>query len=150
MITSQQNRLDPSALGAQELDRMAAALSQPGHVAFIDCNGNRTEIPEAFYQHLMRLVRLMQEGKAIVMMPENEAFTTQAAANYLGMSRQHFVGLLESKRIPFHKVGSHRRVFFKDLLTFEKLRDAERREALDNLSRQVDAAGLYDSNYTGD
>ena len=92
----------------------------------------------------------MSERKAIVMLPEDEAFTTQAAANYLGMSRQHLVDLLENGVIPHHKVGTHRRVTFKDLLTFEKERDKSRREALDRLSDEVLAAGLYDSDYTGD
>lgn len=87
----------------------------------------------------------MSERKAVVFVPEDEAFTTQAAANYLGMSRQHLVGLLERNEIPHHKVGTHRRVTFKDLLAYEKVRDKSRREALDRLARAVDVAGLYDS-----
>jgi excisionase family DNA binding protein len=82
--------------------------------------------------------------------PEDEAFTTQAAANYLGMSRQHLVGLLDRNEIPHHKVGTHRRVTFKDLLTYEKKRDQTRRQALDKLAAEADAAGLYDSDYTGE
>jgi hypothetical protein len=34
-------------------------------------------------------------------------------------------------------------VKFKDLLSFEKKRDESRRVALDKLSAEVDAAGLY-------
>ena len=83
-------------------------------------------------------------------MISGEAFTTQAAANYLGVSRQHLVDLLEKKEIPFHKVGTHRRVTFKDLLVFERRRDKTRREALDKLAADVDAAGLYDSDHAGD
>lgn len=79
----------------------------------------------------------------------NETFTTQTAADYLGMSRQHFVDLLKDKLIPFHWVGSHRRVTFKDLLAYEKERDKVRSEALDALSKEVDNAGLYDSDYSG-
>ncbi|HTO02877.1 MAG TPA: helix-turn-helix domain-containing protein, partial [Opitutus sp.] len=94
-----------------------------------------------------RIVRLMSEKKAIVLVPEDEAFTTQAAANYLGVSRQHLVDLLERKEIPHHKVGTHRRVTFKDLLVYERRRDATRREALDKLAAETDAAGLYDSDY---
>jgi hypothetical protein len=32
------------------------------------------------FHHLARIVQLMSERKAIVMLPEDEAFTTQAAA----------------------------------------------------------------------
>lgn len=66
------------------------------------------------------------------------------------MSRQHLVNLLEEGKIPFHKVGSHRRVIFRDLVAFERTRDADRRESLDRLMREVDEAGLYDSPEIGD
>ncbi|MBI4025158.1 MAG: helix-turn-helix domain-containing protein [Verrucomicrobia bacterium] len=83
------------------------------------------------------------------MMPEDETFTTQAAANFLGMSRQFFVTLLESGQIPFHRVGTHRRVSFKDLRDYAQKRNAERRAGLNRLFNEVKKAGLYDASYTG-
>lgn len=148
MITTRNNRLDPSLLNKEELDQLAAAFSAEGHVALIDNAGNRTEIPTPLYDQLMRVVRMMQKGRAVVLMPEDETFTTQAAANYLGVSRQHFVDLLEKDQIPFHKVGTHRRVTFKDLITYEKNRDQRRKDALDELGSLVDGEDLYDSNHT--
>ena len=138
-------RLDPSEITPEALEHLSGVLTAPGRAALVDEVGNRVELPGALFQHLLRIVRLMSERRAIVMIPEDETFTTQAAANYLGMSRQHLVNLLEEGRIPFHRVGSHRRVFFRDLLAFEKKRDADRREALDRLMHEVDEAGLYDS-----
>jgi excisionase family DNA binding protein len=143
MLTTQQNRLDPSIVDRKELDRLVAAFSQPGHVALIDQQGNRTELPEPIYKHLMRIVHLMLERRAVVMLPEDEAFTTQAGANFLGMSRQFFVNLLENKEIPFHKVGAHRRVYFKDLLGYQNQRDSLRAKTLDGLAAEVNRTGLY-------
>ena len=143
MLTTRSNRLDPSLTPEEQLAELAQFFAKPDHVALIDAEGNRTHIPEALFDHFARIVRLMSERKAIVLVPEDEAFTTQAAANYLGMSRQHLVGLLEQNEIPHHKVGTHRRVTFKDLLAYEKKRDHNRREALDNLTDKVTAAGLY-------
>lgn len=150
MLTTRSNRLDPSLIPDDQLTMLAKVFAKPDHVALIDEHGNRTHIPEALFAHFARIVRLMNERKAIVMLPEDEAFTTQAAANYLGVSRQHLVTLLEKGEIPHHKVGSHRRVTFKDLLAYEKKRDKNRREALNRLTDEVLAAGLYDSDYTGD
>ena len=59
------------------------------------------------------------------------------------MSRQHLVGLLNRGEIPHHKVGTHRRITFKDLLAYEKHRDKTRRESLDKLADKVIDAGLY-------
>lgn len=150
MLTTRTNRLDPSLIPEDQLAGLARVFAKPDHVALIDENGNRTHIPEVLFAHFARIVRLMSERKAIVLIPEDESFTTQAAANYLGMSRQHLVGLLERNEIPHHKVGTHRRVTFKDLLAYEKQRDRARREGLDKLAAEVDAAGLYDSDYTGE
>jgi excisionase family DNA binding protein len=150
MLTNRNNRLDPSLIPEEELAKLAKAFAKPEHVALIDAQGNRTHIPEAVFAHFARIVRLISERKAIVLVPEDEAFTTQAAANYLGVSRQHLVDLLERREIPHHKVGTHRRITFKDLLVFERKRDKTRRETLDKLASDIDGAGLYDSDYTGE
>ena len=150
MLTTRNNRLDPSLIPDDQLAELAKLFTKPDHVALIDGQGNRTHIPEVLFTHLARIIRLMSEHKAIVMMPEDEAFTTQAAANYLGVSRQHLVDLLDRKEIPHHKVGTHRRVTFKDILAFEHKRDKTRREALDQLASAVDSAGLYDSDTAGE
>ncbi len=149
MLTTRTNRLDPSLIPEDQLAELARVFAVPGHVALIDEHGNRTHIPETLFAHWARIVRLMSEHKAIVMLPEDEAFTTQAAANYLGMSRQYFVNLLEKGEIPFHRVGTHRRVTFKDLLEYEKNRDKIRRTAMDHLTSQIINAGLYDCDHTG-
>jgi excisionase family DNA binding protein len=143
MLTTRTNRLDPSLIPEEQLAALAKVFAKPDHVALIDEHGNRTHLPDALFAHFARIVRLMSERKAIVLIPEDEAFTTQAAANYLGMSRQHLVGLLDRGAIAHHKVGTHRRVTFKDLLAYEKQRDKTRREALNRLTDEVMAAGLY-------
>lgn len=150
MLTTRNNRLDPSLIPEEQLAALAKVFAKPDHVALIDAQGNRTHLPEALFAHFARIVRQMSEGKVIVMVPENEAFTTQAAANYLGVSRQHLVDLLDTQRIPHHKVGTHRRVTFKDLLAYERIRDKARREALDKLAAAAEAAGVDDSDYTGE
>lgn len=149
MLTTRQNRLDPSLVAPEQLAALAKFFAKPDHVALIDAQGNQTHLPEVLFAHFARIVRLMSEHRAVVLVPEDEAFTTQAAAHYLGVSRQHLVDLLEQKEIPHHKVGTHRRVKFKDLLAYERKRDKTRREALDKLAAETEAAGLYDSDYTG-
>lgn len=149
MLTTRSNRLDPSLIPQDQLDQLVKVFIRPEPLSLIDEHGTRTRIPEALIAHLARLVRLMSERKAIVLVPEDEAFTTQAASNYLGVSRQFLVNLLEAGEIPHHKVGTHRRVRFKDLLAYERTRDQTRRKALDRLATEVDAAGLYDSDHRG-
>jgi len=137
-------------ISADELERVTRIFARPGHVLLVDDDGNKVEIPAALFQHFARIVRFMSQKQAVVMVPEEEAFTTQAAANYLGVSRQHLVDLLDKGEITFHRVGTHRRIRFRDILAYEKQRDQVRRDALNQLSDEVDDAGLYFSDYSGE
>lgn len=148
-MSTRQNRLDPSMLDPDELKDLVRFLSATGSPALVDEHGERLDLPKPVFEQLLRVLKMMNEGRAIVMLPEEETFTTQASANFLGVSRQHLVDLLEAEEIPFHRVGTHRRVYFKDLLAYERRRDTSRRQTLDKLMKQVDDAGLYDATYTG-
>lgn len=144
------NRLHPSDVDPDALDALMDMFQESGRVALASDEGQRVELPTPLFKYLMHILRLMQEGRPIAMVPEDEEYTTQAAADFLGISRQHLVDLLEDGKIPFYKVGTHRRVKFHHLLDYRKQRDGERRTALDRLSEEVSDAGLYEGSYTGD
>jgi excisionase family DNA binding protein len=151
MITQRQTRLssrfDPAAFSSEEMESVTGLMellrreTQPP--ALVDESGRRTELPRPIYEMLVRVASALQEGKVITLVPETQELTTQAAANLLGVSRPHLIKLLESDELPFHKVGAHRRILMKDLMDFQRTRDAERRTALDELARRAQEAGLY-------
>lgn len=144
-MNSTESRLDPSLLTPGELDRLAEMVFEEERPALVGREGVRIDLPDPIFHLLVRTVRMMQQGKAMVLMPEDETFTTQAAANFLGMSRQFLVDLLDAGKIPHHRVGAHRRVYFKDLLAYQKQRDRERREGMDRVFTEADKAGVYDA-----
>jgi excisionase family DNA binding protein len=148
-----ENRVDASLLTEKEralLPQLLAMTQRDRHPSLKSADGMEIRLPAAIFQVLVKLIEDMRNGRAIVLLPEDETFTTQAAANFLGMSRQHFVTLLESGQLPFHRVGSHRRVTLKDLRDYARKRDAERRARLGGLFKKVKDAGLYDADYTGE
>jgi len=64
----------------------------------------------------------------------------------LNVSRPHLVKLLETGKIPFHKVGTHRRVRFEDLMDYKENIDRQRMKTLDELTAQAQELNLgYDS-----
>jgi excisionase family DNA binding protein len=79
----------------------------------------------------------MAQGKAISIIPSSAEITTQQAAEMLNMSRPHVVKLLEEGELPFHKVGTHRRIKLKDLEKYRSKMEKEREEALTELARQA-------------
>ncbi len=51
-------------------------------------------------------------------------FTTSKAAEYLGVSRSHLVReLLDKQIIPFHYVGTHKRVYLRDIASYKRRRE---------------------------
>jgi excisionase family DNA binding protein len=69
--------------------------------------------------------------------------TTIEAAKVLGVSRQYLVQLLEKGEIPFTKVGTHRRLLVRDVLSYKAKRDLQRRSMLDDLAKREYETGNY-------
>lgn len=124
----------------RELNRML----QLGSAALIGADGERVHLPASVLRLLKDITRNMQLGRAVVLIPESQQLTTQRAASLLGVSRPHLIKLLESGELPYHKAGSHRRIFLKDLLAHQKRRNEERKAALNRIAKEAFESGLYD------
>lgn len=116
---------------------LATALTPQGLPFSVSRNGNHTEIelPPALGQLVLDVLTHVARGEMVTFVPYGAELTTKEAADLLNVSRPFLVAMLEDGKIPFHKVGSHRRVRASDLLTFRDQRDVERTEALRDLQR---------------
>lgn len=95
------------------------------------------KVPFSVFRMLLTILTQMSEGNAVVIMPVHHELTTQEAAEILNVSRPFLIQLLESGKIPFRKVGTRRKILFKDLMTFKKKDDNERSKILDQLSEEA-------------
>lgn len=136
------------ALLAQEsARRLAPALTQAnGSVQLrVGEGGIASEpvtIPTAAFRLLVRILAEMANGNAVRLIPHHAELTTQEAAELLNVSRPYVVRLLDDGRIPFHRVGTHRRVLFKDVMTYKTEHRRARVAALDRLSDLDQELGL--------
>lgn len=105
--------------------------------AHVRMDGADLVLPRQAIELLRNLLTEMAQGNAVTIMPVHAELTTQEAANMLNVSRPHLVKLLEEGRLPFSKVGSHRRIRLQDLMEYKRRRDAESQAALQALADQA-------------
>jgi len=98
--------------------------------------GAALAIPATAMRLLVRILSEMANGNAVTVIPVHAALSTQRAADLLNVSRPFLIRLLEDGKIPFHKVGSHRRVRSSDLIDYKNRIDAQRLKVLEELAAQ--------------
>lgn len=106
---------------------------------------NKIRIPLNALRLLAKILEVTSQGKPISIVPIATEMTTQAAADILGCSRPHLVKLLEEGKIPFTKVGKHRRIKFEDVIAYKKRVKAEREALLIKIMQADEENGLYDT-----
>lgn len=95
-------------------------------------------IPAAAFRLLNDILTQMAQGNAVSLIPIHAELTTQQAADILNVSRPFLIEQLEKNIIPHRKVGTHRRVLFKDLMAYKREMDCKRLEALEQLTVQAE------------
>jgi len=100
------------------------------------------ELPEGAIHLLKEILQYMAMGKAITLIPSDSELSTQQAADMLGVSRPHLVKLLEEGKIPYRKIGSHRRILFEDIGKYDMELRKTRSERLSFLNKQAQELNL--------
>lgn len=135
---------DRDASTVKELDEVLAREAAQGKAVLRSPSGHELPLPHSVYRVLEQVVHEMARGNAVRVLVVKAELSTQQAADLLNVSRPHLVKLLERGQIPYHRVGSHRRVVLEELLVYKERRDRERLEGLDEITRISDELGLYD------
>ena len=132
-----------SAKDQQEIHDLYEKL-RGAEAKLVSPDGKAEILPNNVYSFLCRLLADLKAGHSVTILQAKAVLTTVEAAKLIGVSRPFLIGLLGKKAIPHFMVGTHRRVYARDLLAYKAKRDAERRKILDDLALAEDTEGTYD------
>ena len=125
------------------LGRLAALRpNRPGGASLVDGRGEAIVLPREMLGLLSTVAGELQAGRTVLVVTGDAELTPREAAGHLGMSRQFLMRLLDQGALPFHRVGSHRRLLLQDVLRFAERRAEARREALEKLRDKIQSEGL--------
>jgi len=128
--------------GFQDVSQRMKSSRKRGVKIKIQETGEFITIPKKALSLLSTIIQNMAEGKTISIVPSNSEVSTQQAADMLNVSRPHLIKLLKAKKIPFKKVGSHRRILLKDIMEYKEQQAKEREAQLDFLANQAQDLNL--------
>ena len=94
-------------------------------------------LPAPALRLLSKILHEMAEGNALTLIPIHAELTTNQAAELLNVSRPYLIRLLEADKMPYHRVGTHRRIYFKDLQAYKRQVKATQRNALRELAEEA-------------
>lgn len=86
---------------------------------------------------IFRTIVHISKGDAVTIVPFHAELTTQDAANFLNVSRPFLIQLLEREKIPFRKVGRHRRILFEDLVKYKARSKDKGRKIREKLTEEA-------------
>lgn len=120
---------EPTRRDREQAQQAMTALSQ-GHLEI-------EQLPDAARQILSRVLAEMAGGRALSVMPVEAELTTSRAASLLNVSRPYLSRLLDTGKIPFRLVGTHKRVRLSELKAYRERQDKESYAALAELQAQA-------------
>jgi excisionase family DNA binding protein len=140
---SEEQRFPVSDGDRKEIQKLYEAIRK-GKAKLVSPDGEARLLPDSLHSFLVELIGILNAGQPVYIVQNQANLTTIEAAAMLGVSRQFFVNLLKREEIPYHMVGTHRRIYAQDLMQYKARRDAQRHTILKRLAQTEAAQGLYD------
>lgn len=136
----------PSPGDDAQMARLDEALrgtsAERGGIEMVLPEGGRITLPEGMRQIMTTVAHELATGNSVAVVPIHHELTTHQAAALLHVSRPYLIGMLDRGRLPYRKVGTHRRIRYDDVMALRATQEAERERLLARISTESQHLGL--------
>ena len=101
-------------------------------------------LPPSAVRLLLSALQELAKGHSVTLLPVDTELSTQQAAELLRVSRPSLIKMLDDKKLPYRKVGAHRRIRYEDILAHVEKEKRARKEVLKELMAEQERLGLYE------
>ncbi|ETW96134.1 MAG: DNA-binding protein [Candidatus Entotheonella factor] len=153
-MMNDQERTQSVSIPSPEMLRLAKADSdllrqylQTHATACLKLGGSEDQeiiLPDSILQLVCEALASAASGKKLRLVEEDEEVSPEKAAAFLQVSRPYLVRLLDQGEIPFHYVGTHRRITMSELIAYRQRRKIKSKAALQRMTELSEDMGLYD------
>lgn len=102
-------------------------------------------LPGVIVGTLMEVLSQMAAGNAVSVVPVKPVMGVREGADILNVSPLYLTSLLDAGRIPFTGSGRRRKISFVDLKQYQREIEEEQQNALEALTVEAQALGMYRS-----
>lgn len=120
---------------------LAAALSATGD---LHLEGVDEPLPPAVAAMLREIVSKLAAGEPVALITASAEMTPNEAAEFLKVSRGTITKLMDEGVLPFHAVGTHRRIPSAAVAAHKAAQEVKFNAAMDELVSISEELGLYD------
>ncbi|MBV4359972.1 excisionase family DNA-binding protein [Pinibacter aurantiacus] len=128
----------------QKLQRQSKKKKAATTIVTVGKNGNSISVPTKAVSFFYEIVDGMAYGKSVTVLTTDLLISTQQAADILHFSRPYVIKLLEEGKIPYQKIGTHRRMKLADVVAYDKEFRKRQDRALDLLTAEAQRLNLWD------
>jgi excisionase family DNA binding protein len=99
-------------------------------------------IPQSAVRILLSALQEMAKGHSVTLLPVDTELTTQQAAEMMRISRPSLIKMLDERRLPYRKVGAHRRLRYDDVVSYLESERARRKKVMEDLVAETESLDL--------
>lgn len=125
-------------LSKQSTKKLTPFLRQTEDTVQVEIDGESITFPTSAVRLLLDILHQMSAGNAVSVIPVHAELTTQQSADFLAVSRPYLIKLINEGKLNFHMVGSHRRIFYRDLVDFRMAHLQRQKEIVEQLRKQAE------------